>query len=87
MTDALEPYGEPVTTAEELDSLDSDDIVEGYRDGRANEPRPTGNRSKGYWHGWRNGQVDGHHAKSDPAMRLLIADCRRKGRIGFGSKG
>lgn len=43
MTDG-EPYGEPVRTAEELATLDSDEIQEGYYDGRRNEPRPTGNR-------------------------------------------
>jgi hypothetical protein len=65
------PYGEPVSTVAELDTLDSDEIVEGYRDGRNNEPPPTGNRSKAYWHGWRNGMADAGHMELDGAMRQL----------------
>ena len=65
------PYGSPVTTLAELDALDSGETAEGYNDGRANEPPPSGNRSKSYWHGWRNGMVDGGHMPIDPAMREL----------------
>ena len=65
------PYGEPITTVEELDALDTDEVIEGYRDGRDNEPPPTGNRSRSYWHGWRNGMADGGHLPIDPAMREL----------------
>ena len=70
------PYGGPVVTAEEVMAFDSAEVVEGYNDGSANEPEPSGNRSKAYWHGWRNGMVDGGHSKGDPAMRLLIDDMR-----------
>ena len=69
---AQEPYGAPVTTVEELDTLDSDEMVEGYRDGRNNEPEPSGNRSKAYWHGWRNGMSDAGHAQIDGAQRELV---------------
>lgn len=66
-----EPYGAPVATLEELGALDDAEIVEGYLDGRSNEPRPSGNRSKSYWHGWRNGVVDGGHMAKDAAMAGL----------------
>ena len=62
---------EPVTTVEELDSLDPEEILEGYRDGRAGDDEPGDNRSKAYWHGWRNGQNDRHH-RSDAAQIALI---------------
>lgn len=61
----------PVEDAAELALLDEAEMIEGYHDGRSGEPEPGGNRSKSYWHGWRNGRVDGHHAEPDAAMRLL----------------
>jgi hypothetical protein len=69
----VNPYGGPVITVDELDSLDPVEMVEGYHDGFKNEPAPRGNRSKAYWHGWRNGMVDGGHAKIDEAQYLLAA--------------
>jgi hypothetical protein len=45
--------------------------VEGYFDGLHDEPEPTGNRSKAYWHGWRNGMADKGRIKSDAAMQRL----------------
>ena len=65
------PYGDPVTSLAELDQLDDADLVEGYRDGRAGEPEPKGNRSRSYWHGWRNGAVDGGHREKDDEQAIL----------------
>lgn len=70
---------EPVTTVEELDSLDQDEIMEGYRDGRAGDDEPGDNRSKAYWHGWRNGQNDRHN-RSDTASRALVRSVRSASR-------
>ena len=61
----------PIMTLEELDLLNDEEVIEGYFDGRANEPEPGGNRSKSYWHGWRNGMVDGGHAEKDAAQAIL----------------
>lgn len=72
MTDAI-PYGAAITTVAELDTLDGDEMLEGYRDGRAGEPEPRGNRSRAYWHGWRNGAVDGGYREKDHAQALLAA--------------
>ena len=60
-----------VRTVDDLDSLDQDEIIEGYNDGRKNEPEPGHNRSRSYWHGWRNGMVDGGHREIDDAQREL----------------
>lgn len=66
----------PVTTYGDLLTLNEDEIVEGYRDGRAGGPCGD-NRSRSYWHGWRNGRVDsGFDTKTDD-MALLAADYRR----------
>jgi hypothetical protein len=61
----------PVETVAELDTLDDAEILEGYRDGFAGEAEPGNNRSKSYWHGWRNGAMDKGHLKLDAAAREL----------------
>lgn len=66
-------YGHPVTTIAELDRLDADEMYDGYRDGKAGEPEPGGNRSRAFWHGWRNGAVDGGHREKDEAQAILAA--------------
>jgi len=62
---------EPVTTVDEVLALDTDDVIAGYFDGRAGDNEPGDNRSKSYWHGWRNGRVDGGHDEKDMAMAIL----------------
>jgi hypothetical protein len=47
----------PITTQEELDALDGDLILAGYRAGLKDQPDYT-QREQAYWHGYMNGQVD-----------------------------
>ena len=61
----------PITTLDALSTLESDEVVEGYFDGFHNEPEPGDNRSLSYWHGWRNGMVDGRHREIDGAQDEL----------------
>lgn len=61
----------PVTTLEDLESLDQAEVTKGYLDGCDNAPEPGGNRSRAYRHGWRNGMVDGGHAEKDDAQAEL----------------
>jgi hypothetical protein len=70
----------PVTSPDELVDLVSEEVVDGYRDGLKGEPEPGGNRSRAYWHGWRNGAVDGGHRRKDDAMAALAKDVVRSGR-------
>lgn len=63
----------PLTRAEELDGLDPDEMIDGYRDGRAGEPEPGDNRSLAFWHGWRNGRSD-REGTSDAAQRAFARD-------------
>jgi hypothetical protein len=58
----------PVKSLPDLADLDSSEVVEGYRDGLAGEPEPGNNRSRSYWHGWRNCRVDGRHQAKDAAQ-------------------
>jgi hypothetical protein len=72
----------PVTTAEELDAFDQDEVIEGYMDGlRDPIHEPGDNRSKAYWHGWRNGSNDAQKTVDGP-QRELIRDLKSKGRVG-----
>lgn len=64
------PHRNPVTTLEDLAKLDHDEVVEGYSDGTENFPCGP-NRSRSYWHGWRNGMVDCGHAEKDDAQADL----------------
>lgn len=64
----------PITKSHVLQHLDDKECIEGYMDGRENSPSPGGNRSFSYWHGWRNGMVDGNHAKTDDAQMKLARD-------------
>lgn len=64
----------PIQRAELLDYLDSTEVLEGYEDGRAGLPEPGDNRSFSYWHGWRNGSVDGRHRQPDAAGMALAKD-------------
>jgi hypothetical protein len=61
----------PVTTLEEMDALDRDEVIEGYLDGYKGEPEPGNNRSRAYWHGWCNGAVDSKRREiSDAQVKL-----------------
>ncbi len=62
---------EPVSTVAELRLLDDAELLEGYLDGFHREPAPGDNRSKSYWHGWRNGMVDCGAHKGDAAQAAL----------------
>lgn len=62
-----------VETLEDLASLDDDEVIDGYRDGL--EGLPCGdNRSRSYWHGWRNARVDSGLEKPDDAQQRLAAE-------------
>lgn len=67
-----------IETVAELDTLDGAEILEGYQDGLENFPCGE-NRSRSYWHGWRNGQVDGGYMKADEPQRRLARDYITKG--------
>ena len=61
----------PVTTVADLKSLDEAEMVQGYLAGYEGWPEPGDNRSRAYWHGWRNGASDGKHREIDAAQRKL----------------
>ena len=77
----------PLRTWQQTAKLNSDEVVEGYFDGRHGEPEPGDNRSFSYWHGWRNGAVDGGHREADEAQRDLAHDAVRDPDCCFGVRG
>jgi hypothetical protein len=62
---------EPVRTKADLDTLDDDEILEGYLDGLRGEPLPGDNRSRAYWHGFRCALFDRGRLTIDEPHRAL----------------
>jgi hypothetical protein len=67
-----------VATLAELELLDQDDILAGYRAGFDGVPEPGSDKSRAYWHGWRNARVDRGLAQSDRAQQLLAQEYVRQ---------
>lgn len=61
----------PVTDPDDLSLLDEEDILDGYWSGFAGAAEPGESRSRAFWHGWRNGAVDGGHRQIDWAQETL----------------
>jgi hypothetical protein len=55
----------PVRTKAELDLLNEADMLAGYQSGYNGDAEPGSDRSRSFWHGWRNGRVDGKHDQID----------------------
>lgn len=67
----------PVVTAEDLATLDNNDMLAGWHFGRYGAPEPY-NVTRSFWHGWRNGAVDGGWRLLDEHQRTLArAMCGR----------
>jgi hypothetical protein len=64
----------PIKTVAEFKQLDDGEILEGYFDGFHGGPAPGSDRSRSFWHGWRNGQVDAGRAEPDLAQQLLAQE-------------
>lgn len=61
----------PVITFEELDTLDADEVANGYDDALEGLPEPASDASRAYWHGWRNGAVAAGYRQHDEATVAL----------------
>ncbi|AZO79614.1 MULTISPECIES: hypothetical protein [unclassified Bosea (in: a-proteobacteria)] len=71
--DFKNPNREPVTSLMDLALLDDDEMAEGYQDGAGGLPCGD-NRSRSYWHGWRNGARDrGHRDRAGDMWDALLA--------------
>jgi hypothetical protein len=79
----------PVSTIEDLETLDPLEIRDGYWSGFEGDGEPGNNHSRSFWHGWRNGAMDkgmlAHDASAINLARAVIA-AMRSGRLNiFGS--
>ena len=66
---------EPVRTVADLATLDYVEMREGYFDAVEGLPEPGNNRSRSYWHGWRNGALDHGIIEKDDAHSDLARAC------------
>jgi hypothetical protein len=67
----------PVETIIDFRKLDDGEVLEGYFDGFHGSPAPGSDRSRSFWHGWRNGQVDAGFAEPDLAQLSLAHEFRQ----------
>jgi hypothetical protein len=65
---------QPLSTMAELDALDSDECLAGYRSGWSGDPEPGSDKSKSHWHGWRNGMMDSGRMALDTASHSLVRE-------------
>ena len=75
---------EPVSTLADLETLDGEQIAEGYRSFERGDPEPGPNRGRSFWHGWRNAAMDHHELQPDSASRQLIEESLAAAKLGLG---
>jgi hypothetical protein len=59
----------PVETIADFRQLDDGEALEGYFDGFHGSPEPGSDRSRSFWHGWRDGRVDAGLTEPDCAQQ------------------
>lgn len=72
----------PVSTIEDLESLDAAEIIEGYKSADLFDPEPGPNRGRAFWHGWRNRMIDLGVLPTDDASRELARALVAAGKVG-----
>lgn len=63
----------PISTLSDLELQDDRDMVAGYISGSDGTSEPGSDKSRSYWHGWRNGRVDGGHQPKDNHQAVLAS--------------
>ena len=63
----------PVETVVEFRTLDEGEVLCGYLDGISGTLCSLSDVSRSYWHGWRNGLVDGGFTEPDASQIELEA--------------
>jgi hypothetical protein len=70
----------PISSANELDLVDDAECLDGYLAGLKGTPEPGSDKSKSFWHGWRNGMIDKGRLPSDYAAQRLATEVIRRQR-------
>jgi hypothetical protein len=65
----------------DLDTLDPDQMLEGYLSAERGDPEPGENRGRAFWHGWRNRMIDYGELPSDDASAQLADELVSSGRL------
>ena len=72
----------PVTTLADLNSLDQEQIIEGYLTAQRGDPEPGENRGRAFWHGWRCRMFDCGQLTPDAGhirlVREYVLSCRAR---------
>ena len=74
------PEFTPISNIHDLAMQDSAEMIEGYRAGLDAAPEPGSDKSRAFWHGWRNGMTDKGRQPIDQAQRELAEQIVRKNR-------
>jgi hypothetical protein len=62
---------QPITTVEEIDALDREELHAGYMGAKKGDPEPGPNHTRSYHHGWRTAMMDlGEIEITDEHQRL-----------------
>lgn len=61
----------PITTVADLLLQNQEEISAGYLAGLDGAREPGSDKSRSYWHGWRNGMVESGRRPIDAAQREL----------------
>ena len=67
-----------VSTLADLETLDVDQITEGYLSAERGDPEPGENRGRAYWHGWCNRMRDYGELPQCAASVSLVTEYARK---------
>ncbi len=71
-----------IRTLAHVETLDIDDLRAGYWEGFNGEPEPGDNRSPSFWHGWRNGAVDGSYREKDVDQAAIAREAIQANALG-----
>jgi hypothetical protein len=66
-------------TIEDLSSLDEADIMAGYNSGYKGDAEPGSDRSRSFYHGWKNGMVDSKRLVITPEQQRLAREIVQTG--------
>lgn len=61
-----------VTTLEQLDALDSDEVMAGFLSSERGDPEPGDNHSLSFHHGWLSRQYDLGARPTPPEHKALV---------------
>lgn len=71
----------PIRDPHDLDLQDEHEMVLGYLSALNGDDEPGNDRSRSFWHGWRNGAVDSGRRTPDAAQAALAHALAARGEL------